>query len=157
MERRGLGEWRTIGKCIREPVSLSSLSLYIILITAVHFRLEIPRQGDVEAMDIDVEEDEEEDEADAEVEMSYGRAAVEKSIRQKIFVESFPGNTARAPVPSAEAQGAIGPAGLVQGNPYAPFASQMDWQIARWAKLRGQGSTAMSELLGVPGVSDRHF
>lgn len=37
-------------------------------------------------------------------------------------------------------------------NPYAPFASQMDWEVARWAKLRGSGSTAFSDLLAIEGV-----
>ncbi|KAI0087258.1 hypothetical protein BDY19DRAFT_893576, partial [Irpex rosettiformis] len=37
-------------------------------------------------------------------------------------------------------------------NPYAPFVSQIDWKVARWAKLRGQGSTAMTELLSIPGL-----
>ena len=38
-------------------------------------------------------------------------------------------------------------------NPYAPFASQLDWEIAKWAKLRGPGSTAFGELMTIPGVS----
>lgn len=38
------------------------------------------------------------------------------------------------------------------GNPYAPFTSKIDWEIARWAKLRGLGSTAFSELLAIDGV-----
>jgi hypothetical protein len=33
-----------------------------------------------------------------------------------------------------------------------PFISKMDWEIARWAKLRGPGSTAFSELLSIDGV-----
>ena len=37
-------------------------------------------------------------------------------------------------------------------NPYAPFASQLDWDIAKWAKLRGPGSTAFGELMSIPGV-----
>lgn len=37
-------------------------------------------------------------------------------------------------------------------NPYAPFASRMDWEIARWAKLRGSGSTAFTDLLAIPEV-----
>lgn len=37
-------------------------------------------------------------------------------------------------------------------NPYAPFASQLDWEIAKWAKLRGPGSTAFGELMAIPGV-----
>lgn len=35
---------------------------------------------------------------------------------------------------------------------YAPFASRTDWEIARWAKLRGPGSTAVSELLSIERV-----
>ena len=38
-------------------------------------------------------------------------------------------------------------------NPWAPFKGKMDWEIARWAKLRGPGSTAVSELLSIDGVS----
>jgi len=37
-------------------------------------------------------------------------------------------------------------------NPWAPFNSKKDWEIARWAKLRGAGSTAFSELLAIDGV-----
>lgn len=37
-------------------------------------------------------------------------------------------------------------------NPYTPFASRMDWEIARWAKLRGSGSTAFTDLLAIPEV-----
>jgi hypothetical protein len=36
--------------------------------------------------------------------------------------------------------------------PWAPFRSQLDWDVARWAKMRGQTSTAVSELLAIPGV-----
>lgn len=36
---------------------------------------------------------------------------------------------------------------------WAPFTSEVDWRIAKWAKLRGPGSTAFSELLGIDGVS----
>lgn len=38
-------------------------------------------------------------------------------------------------------------------NLWAPFKSKVDWEIARWAKMRGPGSTALTELLGVEGVS----
>ena len=37
-------------------------------------------------------------------------------------------------------------------NPWAPFTSEIDWMVARWAKLRGPGSTAFSELLAINGV-----
>lgn len=38
-------------------------------------------------------------------------------------------------------------------NPYWPFVSQLDWEVAHWAKTRGPGSTAVSELLRINGVS----
>jgi hypothetical protein len=37
---------------------------------------------------------------------------------------------------------------------WAPFKSKIDWDIARWAKLRGPGSTALSELLKIESVSE---
>ncbi|KAJ7601791.1 hypothetical protein DFH06DRAFT_1401017 [Mycena polygramma] len=39
-------------------------------------------------------------------------------------------------------------------NIYAPFASKMDWDLARWAKLRGSGSTAFTDLLKIEGVTE---
>lgn len=39
-----------------------------------------------------------------------------------------------------------------EANCWAPFTSQLDWEMARWAKLRGPGSTALSELLKLDGV-----
>ncbi|KAJ7769505.1 hypothetical protein B0H16DRAFT_1661035 [Mycena metata] len=43
--------------------------------------------------------------------------------------------------------------GTVQGNIYSPFTSKMDWEIARWSKLRGSGSTAFTDLLKIEGVA----
>ncbi len=40
-----------------------------------------------------------------------------------------------------------------EANPWAPFASKMDWEVAQWAKMRGPGSTAFTELLEIDGVS----
>ena len=37
-------------------------------------------------------------------------------------------------------------------NLFAPFRSKLDWDMARWAKLRGPSSTAFSELLAIDGV-----
>ncbi|KAI0753003.1 hypothetical protein C8Q80DRAFT_1217332 [Daedaleopsis nitida] len=34
-------------------------------------------------------------------------------------------------------------------NPYAPFKSRIDWELAKWAKMRGPGSTAVTELLQI--------
>ncbi|KAI0039433.1 hypothetical protein FA95DRAFT_1504177 [Auriscalpium vulgare] len=40
-------------------------------------------------------------------------------------------------------------------NEWAPFASKLEWEIARWAKLRGPTSTAFTELLQIEGLQDR--
>ncbi len=40
-----------------------------------------------------------------------------------------------------------------EDNVYAPFKSKLDWDFARWAKLRGPGSMALDEFLRIDGVS----
>jgi len=37
-------------------------------------------------------------------------------------------------------------------NPWAPFESCLDWEVAEWAKMQGPGSTAFSSLLKIDGV-----
>jgi hypothetical protein len=38
-------------------------------------------------------------------------------------------------------------------NPYGEFGTKVSWDFAKWAKTRGPGSTAASELMGIGGVS----
>ncbi|KAI9059490.1 hypothetical protein FKP32DRAFT_1614234 [Trametes sanguinea] len=40
-------------------------------------------------------------------------------------------------------------------NPYAPFVSEIDWDVANWATRRGPSSKAFSELLAVKGVVEK--
>ncbi|THU77631.1 hypothetical protein K435DRAFT_877593 [Dendrothele bispora CBS 962.96] len=40
-----------------------------------------------------------------------------------------------------------------KGNIWAPFQSEIDWKVTKWAKLRGASSTAVTELLSIDGVS----
>ncbi|KAH9923403.1 uncharacterized protein BXZ73DRAFT_91440 [Epithele typhae] len=40
-------------------------------------------------------------------------------------------------------------------NPYAPFLSFTDCAVAMWAKMRGPGSTAVTELLEIEGLASR--
>ncbi|KAJ3502648.1 hypothetical protein NLJ89_g8789 [Agrocybe chaxingu] len=104
-----------------------------------------------------------------EVDSDTSRRAVEKQlideghgVKPKVVVrysEKYPslkpGATIQEPdkhrTADASYQAAI--AGS-DANPYAPFASRIDWEIARWAKLRGPGSTAFSELLSIKGVRE---
>ncbi|KAJ3719415.1 hypothetical protein C8R42DRAFT_584463, partial [Lentinula raphanica] len=39
-------------------------------------------------------------------------------------------------------------------NTWSPFMSERDFRIAHWAKMRGPGSNAVSELLNIEGVAD---
>lgn len=38
-------------------------------------------------------------------------------------------------------------------NKYAPFASELDWRVARWAVQEGIGHKSLDRLLAIPGVS----
>ncbi|KAI0649799.1 hypothetical protein C8Q79DRAFT_902444 [Trametes meyenii] len=86
------------------------------------------------------------------------REAAERSTRAKTYVVPFPGCDAGAPVTDSKKatdtytnyQNELKTA--ESDNPYAPFASKMDWQVARWAKLRGAGSTSFDDLATIEGL-----
>ncbi|KAJ7750295.1 hypothetical protein B0H16DRAFT_1663370 [Mycena metata] len=40
-------------------------------------------------------------------------------------------------------------------NVWAPFTSKLEWELAQWAKLRGPGSTAFTDLLKIGGITER--
>jgi hypothetical protein len=42
-------------------------------------------------------------------------------------------------------------------NPYLPFASELDWRIARWIIKDGVGHKSLDRLLAIPGVCIYHF
>lgn len=86
---------------------------------------------------------------------------IETALRHPINVVHYPSPQAAKPVhPSIDTPSYEGyqtrlsaenqEAGM---NPYAPFKSKVDWEVAQWAKLRGVGSTAASDLLGLESVS----
>jgi hypothetical protein len=75
-----------------------------------------------------------------------------------IAIELFPHSNPGAPIPGAcqdsgyqRSQEAFG----AEACQWAPFRSQCDWEVARWAKMRGPTSSAMEELLAIPGVRAR--
>ncbi|KAJ6492474.1 hypothetical protein C8R47DRAFT_430764 [Mycena vitilis] len=87
------------------------------------------------------------------------RMAAEDRFHHKPIVEHYPGDVAGAPIStergqSGEEKYGSSLSGSAPDNPYAPFTSKMDWEIAKWAKLRGAGSTAFSDLLNLEGVRD---
>lgn len=88
--------------------------------------------------------------------LDCGRQAVEDGLRQQVVVDRFPLSSAGAPVEELQGSATNNAYGntipFTASNLYAPFISQMDWEVARWVKLRGPGSTAASELLSTDGV-----
>ncbi|KAJ7340027.1 hypothetical protein DFH08DRAFT_915752 [Mycena albidolilacea] len=82
--------------------------------------------------------------------------AVDDRFVQKPHVTPF-GGKAGAPLPRMEVPAYTeytNTLAEVDNNPWAPFQSQIDWQIARWAKVRGSTSTAFSDLLAINGVTE---
>jgi hypothetical protein len=88
----------------------------------------------------------------------------EQPLKEDPFVVTFPG-MARHSYSANELEGAnaatadkyckYGTQGAPGAdNPFTPFSSKTDWEIGRWAKLRGPGSTAFSELMSIDGVSE---
>ena len=79
----------------------------------------------------------------------------EESLQSRPFVVKFQKGHAGA-IYNQEAQNENGRYEEAIGdpeNPYAPFQSELEWRIARWAKLRGPSSTAFTELMSIDGVS----
>ena len=87
---------------------------------------------------------------------NIGRQNVENHLRQPIsltkFTEQYPDSGAGKPMSDSEPHHIY--SATASDNAYSPFKDRMNWEIARWAKLRGPGSTACSELLSIPGVQE---
>ncbi|KAJ7724958.1 hypothetical protein DFH07DRAFT_871823 [Mycena maculata] len=74
-------------------------------------------------------------------------------------IEKYPGHAAGKPISITPSKGSEETYGSSlnnspEANPYAPFKSKMDWEIAKWAKLRGSGSTAFTDLLQIDSVRE---
>lgn len=87
------------------------------------------------------------------------RAEIEQPLKNRPFVVKFGG---KAGTPMTENHAILTQDsddlqyGSSLGNSdiiYAPFSSRLEWEIDRWAKLRGPSSTAFSELMMIEGVS----
>ncbi|KAJ7856057.1 hypothetical protein B0H14DRAFT_3085330 [Mycena olivaceomarginata] len=84
------------------------------------------------------------------------RKLAEDKFHHKPVIEKYPGRLAgrsiSVPLPEFRRELRLSARRLHSGNPYAPFKSKVDWEIAKWAKLRGAGSTAFTDLLNIDGV-----
>ncbi len=80
------------------------------------------------------------------------RQAAQNTLESSAIVEPF-GGLAGTPVQGESLGSAFERyQGQIIGGTYAPFSSRLDWEVAKWAKLRGLGSTAFSDLLSIDGV-----
>ncbi|KAJ7816576.1 hypothetical protein B0H14DRAFT_3111685 [Mycena olivaceomarginata] len=88
-----------------------------------------------------------------------GTKAAEDRFHRKPIVVHYPSDVAGQPVRSSrsrtsEQEYKSSLDSSADQNPYAPFKSKMDWEVGKWAKLRGSGSTAFTDLLQVEGVRE---
>ncbi|KAG1847789.1 hypothetical protein C8R48DRAFT_615382 [Suillus tomentosus] len=75
-----------------------------------------------------------------------------------IVIVPYPDAHAGVPITGQPAHDSNTTYGIDAGNSnniYAPFTSQIDWDVAKWAKLRSPSSTAFTDLLAIDGVSER--
>ena len=81
------------------------------------------------------------------------RGGFEEALKNEPAVVKFPGLAGYSRVANEDVE-MRDAAADTHNNPFTPFTSKLEWEVAKWAKLRGPGSTACSELLGIEGVSD---
>ncbi|KAH9060410.1 hypothetical protein EDB83DRAFT_2506630 [Lactarius deliciosus] len=84
----------------------------------------------------------------------------ERHLRVRPHVVSYPNNAGQPVCPVSEKAALTDQERYLnslgdQTNPYAPFKSRMDWEIALWAKMRGSSSSAFTDLMGIDGVVDK--
>ncbi|KAF7347075.1 hypothetical protein MVEN_01461500 [Mycena venus] len=92
------------------------------------------------------------------VPVPVARKPIKDRFHHKPIIERFPSRLAGAPISPHHDQTSEQLYGSnfekETGNLYAPFTSKTDWEVTKWAKLRGAGSTALTDLLQVEGVHE---
>jgi hypothetical protein len=71
-----------------------------------------------------------------------------------VIVDHFPSDAAGAPIPGIPWGRSIFESrrAALSDLDWVPFQSWCDWEVARWAKLCGTTSMAVSNLLAIPGA-----
>ena len=94
---------------------------------------------------------------DPEAHQESSNISLKDNFRDElVFIEKFPGDTAGAVTSSAAGEDFGHYSQRIdaeEDNPYKPFTSKIEWEIARWAKLNDIGSNALTKLLSIDGVS----
>ncbi|KAK7024551.1 hypothetical protein VNI00_016226 [Paramarasmius palmivorus] len=82
---------------------------------------------------------------------------IEDCLRHKPFIVKFGGHAGR-PISDTKVDDSNTRYERALGNDkflWHPFRSRLDWEVARWGKLRGPGSNALNELLQIPGLAEK--
>lgn len=111
-------------------------------------------ESDIPSVELDDPMDDDSNGPDRESRQDAERQILEQD---KVHIVPYPDSRAGKPITQSEVRDVnvtYGSSISDTENPYSPFSSQMDWDIAQWAKLRGPSSTAFSDLLSIDGVSD---
>ncbi|KAG1745470.1 uncharacterized protein EDB91DRAFT_1236355 [Suillus paluster] len=122
---------------------------------------EPPIQGAEEPAGINDENipmDKEDTVVDLDQHMHTRHYEAELPLHQGPYITKFPIQSARAIIDDEFMQAKHGYQSYcdkLHGNNWAPFTSHINYEVARWAKLRGQGSTAFSDLLDIEGVYEK--
>jgi hypothetical protein len=106
-------------------------------------------------MDVDEPENNQEVENDLHQAREV-RWAAEEAFRKTPVVEAFPSAEAGAPIADIQALPRYDSYKTClknSDNPWDPFSSRLDWEVAYWAKRCGPSATAFTELLRIDGVS----
>ncbi|KAH9161601.1 hypothetical protein EDB89DRAFT_1913803 [Lactarius sanguifluus] len=121
------------------------------LLAEDEYRLEPPRPLAPQAVGTMANPDQKED-LPPESNSFRLRGGYERPLKNDPFVDKFPGIAGCSHTVNDNAEMDAAPAlGTNNLNPFAPFSGKMEWEIARWAKLRGPGSTAFNELMSIEG------
>lgn len=75
------------------------------------------------------------------------------SVTSPVTIDLFPNGRPGAPISDTRGSHMDDTSSEVLGRSiWAPFTSQCDWEVARWAKMRSLKSSAVSDLLAIPEV-----
>jgi hypothetical protein len=80
------------------------------------------------------------------------RGGFEEELKIEPFIVQFRGQAGAVVKEDTPSNNSYSAEVGAHQNPYAPFVSELDWKFARWAKLRGPGSTSVTELMAIEGV-----
>lgn len=85
--------------------------------------------------------------------------AEDSDSESMVVIDQFPFGSPGAPIPGVPQGSSAYQSHLatVPDSIWAPFRSQRDWEVARWAKMRGPTSSAVTDLLAIPAVWACYF